>query len=378
MKNGFLVVDCDAHMQEPLDIWQRYVEPKFRDRAPKVIGAAGRLIFNYAPCEAFPEGLTNMLPESVYEGFPERMGEAYDSWWSLSSRLKHMDQEGIDVMVCFPSNGTHATSLNITDPALQAALCRAYNDWATDYCRDSNDRVKFVAKLSVLNVSDAVAEVKRVQQRPEVAAFVLPDLNDNDRLWHGAEFDPLWAAVCDSDLSVGFHGGMAQFRWFRAYRQQGLAAVGHALGFPIEEMAAVGTIIFGGVLERFPQLRIGLYEGNVGWVPWWLARLDEHASGRQERFNTGNRLTAPPSEQFKRSCFVSSDADEGTLPMATQMLDGNNIMFNSDYPHVDSGFPGSVGEFVERPLSEDAKRKILWDNPVRLYSTRVIHAPVPV
>src|SRR5579883_715241 len=175
MKDGFRVIDGDAHMQEPLDIWERYVEPGYRERAPKVIGAVARQLHNYGPCEPFPEGIPQRRPESLFAGYAERYGPAYESWWDLPSRLQHMEQEGIDLMIGFPTNGRAATSRHISDPRLQAALCRAYNDWATDFCSGSHGRVKFIAKVTLLDVAEAVAEVKRVGARPEVAGIVLPD-----------------------------------------------------------------------------------------------------------------------------------------------------------------------------------------------------------
>ena len=137
VRDSFRVIDGDGHMMEPMDIWDSYVEGSFRERAPKVVGHRSKTRHVYGPCEIFPEGAGDRGPQrpTHFEAdFPERFGEAYESYWSLSSRLKHMDEEGTDIMVGFPTTGGVATSEAVKDPALQAALCRAYNNWGVDYC----------------------------------------------------------------------------------------------------------------------------------------------------------------------------------------------------------------------------------------------------
>ena len=148
MKNGFKVIDGDGHMQEPMDIWENYTEAAFKERIPRVNGHAGRIEFSYAPCEIFPEGFETAYTGETYTGMEEHYGEAFRSWWSLPTRLQHMEEEGVDVQVCFPTNGALATSNAVKDIYLQAALVRAYNDWATDFCHGSSGRVLFVAQAT--------------------------------------------------------------------------------------------------------------------------------------------------------------------------------------------------------------------------------------
>lgn len=377
MKNGYRIVDVDAHLQEPMDIWERYVEPEYSERAPKVIGHMGRLMFTYGPCEPFPEGMPQFWPDSTVADIPERFGEAYEAWWALEPRLKHMDQEGIDVTVCFMSNGRVAVWPTIEDPKLQAALCRAWNNWATDYCSESGGRVKFNAQISLLDVDEAVAEVRRIASRPEVGGVVLPDIGVG-RMWDQGEFDPLWDLLSDEGLAACFHGGGSQRRWLSPWKRGNVAAVAHCIAFPLDCMLAMGTFIFGGILERFPELRVGFMEGNAGWLPWWLERMDDHGAGRQARFMLGkDSLPKKPSEYFERQCFVAADADEGTLQYTSEVLGGRNILFNTDYPHPDSGFPGTVDEFLEQPLAEEVKKRILWDNAIELYGNRVAGVAAP-
>jgi uncharacterized protein len=372
MKDGYRVLDADGHMQEPLDIWNTYVEKAYHDRRPLVTGHVGRYLFEYAPCEAFPQGRPQPRPESVFADCEARYGEALQSWWSLPTRLQAMEMEGIDVQVGFPTNGNAAVSHHITDAKLQAALVRAYNNWGIDYCRDSGGKVQFVALVSMLEVDEAITEARRVAKHREVASLSLPDPGASRR-WSDAEFDPFWATLQDLDLAASFHGGGTQLRIFKDYTASpGLASVSHALSFPMDAMLAMGTLIFGGVLERFPILRCSFLEANAGWIPWWLHRMDDHAVGRQGRFQYGQNVRRQPSEYFYRQCFVAADADEGTLQSVVAYLDGNNLIFNTDWPHPDAPMPGAVETFLDQAITADAKRKILWDNSVQLYGERVI------
>ena len=150
-----------------------------------------------------------------------------------------------------------------------------------------------------------------------------------------------------------------------------MKVVAHAISFPVDLMLSLAALIFGNVLERFPDLRCGFYEANAGWVPYWLARLDDHGTGRQARFMQGGSVSLKPSEYFLRQCSVSCDPDEGTLPLVVDYLEGGNIIFNTDYPHPDAPFPGAVDKFLEQPIPEEAKRKILWDNSMDLYRDRI-------
>ena len=326
VRDGFRVIDGDGHMMEPTDIWDRYVEGSFRDRAPKVVGHRSKTRHVYGPCEIFPGGGGANLgcpqrPTHFEADFPERFGEAYESYWSLSSRLQHMDEEGTDIMVGFPTTGGVATSEAVKDPALQAALCRAYNNWGVDYCADSGGRVKFIGIISVKDLDGAVREVGRLAGHGEVAAVVLPAIHAQGRLFCEPEYDRLWAAFCAAGFAACFHGGSAQQTWFRPWTEAGLLPTAHSLSFPVEAMAAVGTVIDGGVLERFPELRTGFYGQRR------LGAVVVVASGRAFRGPAGSllggsRASMKPSEYFARQCFVALDPTKVSWPWSSSSSTG--------------------------------------------------------
>jgi predicted TIM-barrel fold metal-dependent hydrolase len=139
----------------------------------------------------------------------------------------------------------------------------------------------------------------------------------------------------------------------------------HTCTHPMEMMLAAVDIIGGGVLARFPELRVGFLEGNCSWVPFLLWRLDEHYEWRRE-WDAPN-FTMTPTEYFKRQCFVSVDCDEEPAKYTVDWIGEGNIVFSTDYPHADAKYPEASERFLKLPLSDSAKRKIMWDNCAKLY-----------
>ena len=135
----------------------------------------------------------------------------------------------------------------------------------------------------------------------------------------------------------------------------------------------MGHLIYTGLLERFPDLKVSFLEGSAGWLPFWLGRLDDHAvpGHRQEVFFDAPTMALKPSEYFYRQGFVACDGDESALSAAVELCGDNHIVWNTDYPHADAPDPEkAIPSLVNQPISEEAKRKILWDNPARLYGKR--------
>lgn len=139
----------------------------------------------------------------------------------------------------------------------------------------------------------------------------------------------------------------------------------HACSHAMEQTLAVEAMTLGGVLARFPRLRVAFLEGNGSWLPFWLWRLDEHWAnpGRYEN----PELALRPSEYFRRQCWVSVECEETPAPAAVEQCGTDCFVFSTDYPHYDTKYPEATAHFLKLPLSEEAKRKILWDNCARLY-----------
>ena len=127
------------------------------------------------------------------------------------------------------------------------------------------------------------------------------------------------------------------------------------------------ALLEGGVLERYPKLRVAFLESGCGWVPYWLWRLDE-AEYKHLAWEVADNIKMKPSEYFRRQCFVSVEPSEPYLHQAIEYIGEDNLIFGSDYPHIDQD-PDVVDDAValEERLPRDTVQKILWDNPRRFY-----------
>jgi len=382
VREGFKVIDADAHMQEPPDLWDKYVESRFFDRRPIVKSVDHRIIFRYETSELFPEtaeGLPSSVwkkrPQALYNGLAEKYGQAYDNWWSAESRLVDMEKYGWDKMVCIPGHGSAPLRQTGKDADLMWALTRAYHNWAHDFCSVDTSRLKMVVDLPPYDLDRALLETRRAVAELGAITVMMPKPAEG-KFWHFQEYDSFWNLVTDLDIPVTFHGvGSGGPHASSRYQNASgpLFALQHAIGFPMENMISMGHLIFTGLLEKYPGLRVSFLEGNAGWIPFWLGRLDDHSVGRQSVFFENNSLSLTPTEYFKRQIFVACDGDEEALPSVLNILGDANLIWNTDYPHTDAPSPDrALPELLEQPISDNNKRSILWDNPTRLFGERIL------
>ena len=382
MINGLKVIDADAHMQEPLDLWDRFVEPAFYDRRPKIKDHRYKLFFQYEPGELYEEQdpdkdqMGRARPIEILERQPIKYGEAYEEWWSAESRLRDMDRYGWDKMVLIPGTGAQPLRLEGKDPDLMWALSRAYHNWCHDFASADPNRLKMVATFPPYDLERTLIEFRRAVTELGAVTVMMPKPPEG-KFWHDPDYDPFWDLAVELDVPVCFHG-VNSGSPHTGKRYQGISgtliALEHAIGFPFENMISLGHLIYTGILERYPQMRVAMLEGNAGWVPFWLGRLDDHAAGRQAVFVAAadNPMTMPPSEYFKRQVYVACDGDEFGLPGVVSLVGDDNVLWNTDYPHPDAPDPDkALSEFLKQPIPEEAKRKVLWDNPARLFGERI-------
>jgi predicted TIM-barrel fold metal-dependent hydrolase len=281
--------------------------------------------------------------------------------WSSQVQLEAMDEEGIDLAVLYPSRGLNALSIPNLEPDFAAAIARAYNNWLCEFCQADTNRLKGAGMVSVFNVDDAIAEAQRCAER---AVFLRANIV-NGHNWHDPYYEPLWSALEHLNVPLGFHESNTS-----AGRQVGDQfgydfMLRHTFSHPFEQMLALGSFCGGGVFERHPNLRVAFLEGNCGWLPFLLWRLDEHWELFGDQWAPG--LKNPPSFYFKRQGYASVEADEEPVKYAVDFVGNDRLVFSTDFPHVDTKYPKAVERFLRLPLSEEDKRKILWDNCATYY-----------
>ena len=192
----------------------------------------------------------------------------------------------------------------------------------------------------------------------------------NGQHLHDEACDPLWSALEELDVPIGFHPtGNTSLKDDAGRRYVGHAnfhPIAHAIRNPVELMGAIASMTTGGILERHPRLRCAFLEGTAGWLHWWLWRLDD----QWEKFGPGceHQLTLNPSEYFKRQCYIALDVDEEPAVDVVNKMGADYFVVSTDYPHSDGAFPEAMEQFFGLPFSDEVRRKILWENCARLYN----------
>ena len=234
---------------------------------------------------------------------------------------------------------------------------------AQDYPRDRMEII-IADGLSNDGTREAVKEAQRaVGKLGFIGTFARPEPLRN-LPWHSRYFDSLWSALEELGVPLGFHSATAAGEVAQIGDRFGdNLLLRHVVSHPMENMMAMADTIGGGVCERHPKLKLAFLECYCGWASFLLHRMDNAMA--KGRFPTAGKLK--PSEYFKRQCWISTE-HEKELPMIIDLLGDDNIVFSTDYPHGDSDFPEGVEEFLEMGgVSNESRKKILWDNCARLY-----------
>ena len=265
-KRGFRIMDSDLHTMEPDDLWQKYLAEPFRKAAPTFTRGGerapnqptiqvGGLTVGEMSVRAASAAVGADLHRRSVAKHPHNavaMARGYDA----ESHLAAMDIEGIDVGILYGTRGRQVLMHDDLDPRLAAALARAHNDWTRDYCAINPERLKFAAQLAFHDVASAVAEARRAVRELGAVAVIGNPNPINGRHIHDPEFEPLWAAVEELGVPVGFHPtGQSSLRddiGRRMLDHPNGRLIGSAARNPMELMLAFGSLAASGVLERHP------------------------------------------------------------------------------------------------------------------------------
>jgi predicted TIM-barrel fold metal-dependent hydrolase len=368
MRDGRRILDADTHQMEPADVWERYIAPEFRPRAPRLQPGGRENLVEGEPLTAegkYPFHTPDFIA-ALMKGM-QRFVAARETGFSPQSRLADMDREGVDVQILYPTVGGQLLGREFKDPALLAACCRAYNDWSAEYCATAPERLRWAAMLPFQDVELARTEARRTAALGAVSFYVRPNPIGGRNLYHRDHF-PLWAEIERLGKPVCLHDSGSPHLPSYGDRMD-THTTGHILAHPFEAMGALMSLIWYGVFEAFPRLTVVHVEADAGWVPYLLQRMEQHweFSGNAEHPD----LKMCPTEYFRRNVFVACRGDEMTLPSVLALAGDDNLVFNTDYPHPDGTFPWGIERLGAQPIPEASKRKILWDNAARAFRLAV-------
>jgi predicted TIM-barrel fold metal-dependent hydrolase len=346
-----LVFDADGHVIEPGGLFKRWTG----ERLPLDLPPTTPMV----PCGSF-----------------ELLKDQFDHGFDVASYLRAMDAQGIDVAVVYPSIGLFVPFLPELTAAESVDACRAYNEWIAEYCDASGGRMFGAGILPLADVEAATKEAARCAAAGLVAMMARPNFLYGRNIGE-AVYDPVHAAIAELELVLAVHEGLGLRGQptIGADRFSGFGAR-HALSHPMEQMAAMTSLVFDGALERHPELRVAFLESGTGWLPYWLHRLDEHHEWMAETELDWLDLT--PSEYFERQCAISSEAEDSLAASIIAAVGPDHVMWASDFPHPDAIFPGSARAFADNLAENGTSRydadTVLWSAPLDFYR---LHHRVP-
>ncbi len=376
-KDGYKIFDSDTHVGPTMNVIDEFLSDVERKKLDgwaefKAVNKKGDITYNrgqrrYRRKLGTAKADTN--PGGYMAGFTgvakkRAVSPLVDA--NAGERIKDMDFEGVDVNLTLPS-GWWGTWTSTDDVALEAAMYRAYHRWMDAYCGQFPDRLGGVILACGRDVKSAVEEIHR-WGKSRWAWGVLPYAPYGMPLDH-PDFEPVWAAAAEHDLAVTLHtftvmppyapGGTDN--WENLFLQR-------SASHPWCGMRNMASLIGSGLMDRYPKLRIGTLEAGHGWLPFWMARIDEHA--RTIRSEIPDLKMMPSEYVLSGRYFQSIEIPEG-LKLTNSVIDlvGEDVlMYASDYPHGESHFPESVDLVLEWDMPRARKNKLFWDNALKLYA----------
>ncbi len=373
MKDGLRFVDSDMHVMEPPDLFDRYLDPKFKSRLSVPVGADGRpargtfgaILLDGTPTtdadlqqyrkrrRPGPTQSTQPLSGSRLAD-TGRLDFAVERDYNGEAQVMGMAMEGVDIAVLYPTTGLSLIARNNLDPELSLAVCQAYNNWIHDFCQYSPERLKFVVMLPVHDVHLACRELVRgVKELGAVGSFMRPNLV-NGRYWHSNYWDPLYSVHEELNATWGFHEGVGAVysRMADLYGENRFYR--HVASHWIEMQQAMVAMIIGGVFEFHPKLRVGFLEAQNSWAPGLLSRIEWDYP--QYRDSHAPYLSLTPREYFRRNCWAAVEGSEPEIEATAGLIGADRMCVSTDYPHFDSNFP-----HVADNLLKNVPRKIAAD-----------------
>jgi predicted TIM-barrel fold metal-dependent hydrolase len=371
-------VDADGHVLEPPDLWERYLEPRYRARALRVrkdaIGA------EYLEIDGRPSKLVrNGMPPQL--GAMDRIGGiqyarepsgldyvdlAPLGAMDAGERLARLDLEHIERSFLYPTLGVLWIA-ECDDEELTQAYLRAYNRWIVDFCADSGGRLVPIAQLSLGDPAAAETELRRAARDGVKGVWAPPFCWTRKPLGH-PDHHPVFAAATELGLPFGVHPSFEP-KWAAPGRFGEMTSVRFTFFINVTAPDAVRhafTSMFQfGVFDLFPDLKFVVLESGASWIGYWLDRMDSVYAAPQGRTVP---LKEPPSFYFKRQCWISADPDETTLAAIIPIVGEDRFFWASDFPHPDHA-PEYVGGLtrIASALPPSARAGLLGHNVLRAY-----------
>jgi len=372
--NDMILVSVDDHVCEPPDMWDNHLSAKWKERAPKLVHKADGIdVWVFEGAQIPNVGLnavSGRAPEE-YGMEPTALSQLRQGCFDIDARIGDMDANGVLGSLCFPSVPGFVGELfgrqvrERGENELAITMLRAYNDWHIDeWCGKHPGRFIPLALPPMWDPQLMADEVRRVAKKG-CHAITFPDTPtglDYPSV-HDAHWDPFWRACAEEGTVVCIHIGSGT----GMNLQDPIAPVEVMIAStPITLYNCATELVYSDAVAKYSDLRIALSEGGIGWVPYFLERLDyvhdHHHQWTHHTFAGGMK----PSEVFQKhfiTCFIDDDAGVRNR----DLIGLDTITWECDYPHSDSTWPLAPEKLWRsmKDVPEDEVHKITWENTCR-------------
>jgi predicted TIM-barrel fold metal-dependent hydrolase len=356
------VISADSHVIEPGDLWLRYIDPEFRERAPRIVNRDGT---DFYEAEGGEHLMT--VPVAAAPGRPVKWTGTFEEsvppgGYDPRARVADMLVDGVDAEIVYPTIAMRIFSLDDAD--YRTACCRAYNRWVADFVAGAPERLKGIGMVSLHDPEAAAREVETIRAQG-LSGVMVAIATGADTAYDSPFYDPFWAAARALGMPVSLHVFTERTKVAMIERR------------PVQEYALVFfdiqrtlcQLIFGGVFNRFPGVKVVSVENDSGWAPYFVERL-EHVVYRLSSAGMGAQFTdRTPRECFQDNVRLTFIRDRTGL-CAREFLGPETLMWSSDYPHSDGTWPKSR-EVIARiftGIPEEERRRITAGNVAKLYA----------
>ena len=370
------LISADDHIIEPGNVWTDRATGRMKDKAPRVVVSKDGVEMWKVEERMSPNiGLSTMAGKKFeeYTAKAQNFKDMRPGCYDAKARIKDMDLDGVKTSVCFPAvPGLGGEGLmNIKDAELRDWAFSTYNDYLTDeFQATAPGRLIGLGVLPLTEPEKAVVELKRIAKkgiRGLTFPFWIEGLVNGAKPLVDSMYDIVWSACEESDLPVNLHIS-SKTRGATSVFSANIPGMSEAFitAAPLINFEILSQLIWTGVLERHPKLKVISSEGGIGWVPYFLERADY--TFNRHRYWTKSQLKAKPSDYFHRQCYVCFISDR-TGVMMRDVIGVDSLMWEADYPHTDTTWPFSHDRVEDSLAGVPAKdrKKIVYDTAARLY-----------
>jgi predicted TIM-barrel fold metal-dependent hydrolase len=356
------LVSADSHVNEPGDLWTSRVPERFKDRVPRmerfekgdafvVEGMAGPMPFGLNACCAMEPAKREswMFWDEVRPG-------GYDP----AARLAEQDLDQVDAEVFFPSPRLFSAIFAYPDAELHQVTIRAYNDWLCEFAGYDPTRLRAIVIIPNSGVDAALEEIERIAGHPGVGGFHIGQY-PHGGVKVAAEDDPVWAAIVETGLSLNIHVALTPAMPTPEGSPGPLPGAGRHLTIAGQLL----DLIFSGIFDRFPDLKVVAAEVDCGWVPYYKEQIDDNFRRFRHRYPTMEKF---PSEYLEENVSFTFVTDAYGVDNRDR-IGVDRMMWSSDYPHPGASWPQSWSAVsnLMAGVPPAERDQILFGNALTMY-----------